>query len=109
MYLAACGSVALIHVCCRRPKIDCQDSIGANTATIKSVNGATCLDIELRQSKFLDNIVEQGVRAVKRITDPLMGFKSFWSVQKLISGTETMHMVKKGQLQGSPRVALSRI
>jgi putative transposase len=78
------------------------DKSGANTAAIKSVNGAACLDIELRQSKYLNNIVEQGVRAVKRITDPLMGFKSFWSVQKLISGTETMHMVKKGQLQGSP-------
>jgi putative transposase len=29
----------------------------------------------------------------------MMGFKSFWSAQKLISGIETMYMVKKGQLQ----------
>jgi transposase-like protein len=35
---------------------------------------------------------------VKRITNPMMGFKSFWSAQKLIAGIETMHMVKKGQL-----------
>ena len=47
----------------------------------------------------LNNIVEQNHRAVKRITDPMMGLKSFWSAQKLISGIETMHMVKKGQLQ----------
>ena len=47
----------------------------------------------------LNNIVEQDQRAVKRITDPMMGFKSFWSAQKLIAGIETMHMVKKGQLQ----------
>ena len=35
---------------------------------------------------------------MKRITDPMLGFKSFWSAQKLIAGIETMHMVKKGQL-----------
>ena len=35
---------------------------------------------------------------MKRITDPMMGFKSFWSAQKLIAGIETMRMVKKGQL-----------
>jgi putative transposase len=29
----------------------------------------------------------------------MMGFKSFWSAQKLIAGIETMHMMKKGQLQ----------
>ena len=75
------------------------DKSGANTAVIKSVNGDAGLDIELQQSKYLNNIVEQDQRAVKRITDPMMGFKSFWSAQKLIAGIETMHMVKKGQLQ----------
>ena len=74
------------------------DKSGANTAAIKSVNGDACLGIELRQSKYLNNIVEQDHRAVKRITNPIMGFKSFWSAQKLISGIETMHMIKKGQL-----------
>ena len=29
---------------------------------------------------------------------PMLGFKSFWSAQKLISGIETLHIVKKGQL-----------
>jgi transposase-like protein len=57
-----------------------------------------CLVIELRQSKYLNNIVEQDHRAVKRITNPMLGFNSFWSAQKLIAGIETMHMVKKGQL-----------
>ena len=74
------------------------DKSGANTAAIKSVNGDACLDIELRQSKYLNNIVEQNHRAVKRITDPMLGFKSFSSAHKLISGIETMHMIKKGQL-----------
>ena len=74
------------------------DKSGANTAAIKSVNLDARLDIELRQSKYLNNIVEQDHRAVKRITDPMMCFKSFWSAQKLLKGIETMHMIKKEQL-----------
>lgn len=74
------------------------DKSGANTAAIKCVNADVCLNIELRQSKYLNNIVEQDHRAVKRVKDPMMGFKSFWSAQKLITGIETMHMIKKGQL-----------
>lgn len=74
------------------------DKSGANTAAIRSVNEDARLDIELRQSKYLNNMVEQDHRAVKRITNPMLGFKSFWSGQKLIAGIETMHIVKKGQL-----------
>ena len=33
-----------------------------------------------------------------KVTDPILGFKSFWSAQKLIAGIETMHMIKKGQM-----------
>jgi hypothetical protein len=51
-----------------------------------------------RQAKYLNNIVEQDHRAVKRITNPMLGFKSFRTAQKLIAGIGTMHMVKKGQL-----------
>ena len=74
------------------------DKSGANTAAIKSVNDDACLDIELRQSKYLNNLVEQDHRAVKRIVDPMLRFKSFWSAQKLIAGIETMHMIKKDQI-----------
>lgn len=75
------------------------DKSGANTAAIRSVNEDACVDIELRQSKYLNNIVEKDHRAVKRVTAPMLGFKSFWSAQILIAGIEAMHMVKKGQLQ----------
>ena len=74
------------------------DKSGANTAAIRSVSQDACLDIEHRQSKYLNNIVEQDHRAVKRIVDPMLGFKSFGSATKLIAGIETMHMIKKGQL-----------
>ena len=53
----------------------------------------------LRQSKYLNNRVEQDRRAVKRITRPMLGFKAFRSAARIIAGIETMHMIKKGQLR----------
>ena len=50
------------------------------------------------QNKYLNNIVEQDHRAVKRITRPTLGFKSFWSARILVAGIETMHMIRKGQM-----------
>ena len=83
------------------------DKSGANTPAIQSVIVDACLDIELRQSKYLNDIAEQDHRAVKRITSPMLGFKLFWSAQKLIAEIETMHMIKKGQLQcpGGPPIS----
>jgi transposase-like protein len=52
----------------------------------------------MRQNKYLNNIVEQDHRAIKRISRPMLGFKSFWSARIIIAGIETMHMIKKGQL-----------
>ena len=52
----------------------------------------------MRQSKYLNNIVEQGHWAIKRITRPMLGFKSFWSARIIITGIETMHTIKKGQM-----------
>ena len=83
------------------------DKGGANTAATRSVNADACLDTELHQSKYLNNIVEQDHRVVKRIVDPMLGFKSFWSAQKLIAGIETMHLIKKGQLRCPEEQALS--
>lgn len=67
------------------------DKSGTNTAAIRGVNGDACLDIELRLSKYLNNIVPQGHQTVKRIINPLLGFKSFWSAQKVITRIETMN------------------
>jgi transposase-like protein len=72
------------------------DKSGAKTAAIRGVNDDACVDIERRQSKYLNNNIEQDHLAVNRITNPMMWFKSFWSAQKLIAGIETMHMVKMG-------------
>ena len=74
------------------------DKSGANTAAIESVKADACVDILMRQNTYLNNIVEQDHRAIKRITQPMRGFKSFWSVRILIAGIETMHMIRKGQM-----------
>jgi len=53
--------------------------------------------ITVRQIKYLNNIVEQDHRGVKRITKPMMGFKAFHSAQATLAGIELHHMLKKGQ------------
>jgi transposase-like protein len=53
------------------------DKSEGNTAAIRRVTDDACVDIELHQSKYLNNIIEQDHRAVKRITNPMLGFKSF--------------------------------
>ena len=75
------------------------DKSGANTAAIEGIR-SDCTHIELRPCKYLNNIVEQDHRAIKRIVRPMLGFKSFRSARALIAGIETMHMIKKGQLAG---------
>ena len=74
------------------------DKSGANTAAIESVKADACVDILMRQNKYLNNIVEQDHRAIQQITRPILGFKSFWSARIIIAGIETMHMIRKGQL-----------
>ena len=71
---------------------------GANTAAIEGMRADSGADIQLPQSKYLNNIVKQDHRAIKRIVRPMLGFKSFRCASILIAGIETMHMIKKRQL-----------
>ena len=52
----------------------------------------------MRQSKYLNNLVEQDHRTVKRTTRPMLGFKSFRCARILITGIEVMRMIRKGRL-----------
>jgi transposase-like protein len=83
------------------------DKSGANTSAIESVKTDACVDILMRQNKYLNNIIEQDHRAVKRVTQAMLGFKSFWSARILIAGIETMHMIRKGQLNCPNSTAMS--
>jgi putative transposase len=53
------------------------DKSGAKAAAIASYNLEQDAEIELRQVKYLDNVVEQDHRAIKRQVRPMMGFKFF--------------------------------
>ncbi len=53
---------------------------------------------KLRQNKYLNNIVEQDHRFIKRLVNPGLGFKSFYTARITISGYETMNMIRKGQV-----------
>jgi transposase-like protein len=74
------------------------DSSEANEAAIKRYNQEHGTSIEIRQLKYLNNMVEQDHRAVKRITRPMLGFKSFAAAHATLVGIELMHMLKKRQL-----------
>jgi putative transposase len=75
------------------------DKSGANTAAIESHNVETEAGIEIRQVKYLNNLVEQDHRAIKRLVRPMLGFKSFRSAAVTLAGIELMHMIRKGQLR----------
>jgi putative transposase len=73
------------------------DKSGANKAAIDKINAGRAVPITVRQVKYLNNIVEQDHRAIKRVTRPMLGFKSFRSAGNVLAGVELMHMIWKGQ------------
>jgi len=56
--------------------------------------------VELRQNKYLNNLVEQDHRFIKRLVNPDMGFGSFNTARRTLRGYEAMNMIRKGQVQG---------
>ena len=74
------------------------DKSGANKAAMDEINGRGETLIIARQVKYLNNIVEQDHRAIKRVTRPMLNFKSFRAARNVLAGIELMHMIRKGQL-----------
>jgi putative transposase len=74
------------------------DGSEANAAAIRSYNEEHGTAIIIRQVKYLNNLVEQDHRGVKRVTRPMLGFKSFAAAQGTLVGIELMHMLKKSQM-----------
>ena len=71
---------------------------GANKAAIDQIIEDQNLSIPVRQVKYLNNIVEQDHRAVKRVARIMLGFNAFKSAKSVIAGIELMRMIRKGQL-----------
>ena len=74
------------------------DGSEAHAAAMRNDNQAHGTTIAIRQVKYLNNMVEQDHRAVKRVTRPMLGFKSFDAAHRTLVGIELMHMLKKKQL-----------
>jgi len=55
---------------------------------------------ELRQSKYLNNLVEQDHRFIKRLVKLGMGFFTFATAWRTLQGYEAMNMLRKGQIRG---------
>src|SRR5436189_6382528 len=55
---------------------------------------------DLRQVKYLNNLIEQDHRFIKRRTRPGLGFFAFDTAQRTLRGYETMNMLRKGQIKG---------
>lgn len=74
---------------------------GANTAALVTLNAGKPEEetMTVRQSKYLNNLVEQDHRNIKRRTRPMLGFKSFRRAQTILAGIELIHMIRKGKYQ----------
>jgi len=55
---------------------------------------------ELRQVKYLNNLIEQDHRFIKRLVKPGMGFFSLETAWRTLQGYEVMNTMRKGQMQG---------
>ena len=89
------------------------DKSGANPSAIKWINLILALlalviywesgkvlwwhQIIMRQIKYLNNLVEQDHRFIKKLTKPMMGFKAFYSANSTLTGIELHPMLRKGQ------------
>ncbi len=58
---------------------------------------------ETRQVKYLNNIIEQDHRFIKRRVKPGLGFGSFNTARRTLTGYEAMNMIRKGQIDGIDR------
>ena len=65
--------------------------------------GVLAATSQLRQCKYLNNILEQDHRFIKRRVNPGLGFSSFKTAHRTIKGYEAMNMIRKGQIEGVGR------
>lgn len=91
------------------PRVITLDKSGANLSAIKEIkreNDTAIKDVEIRQIKYLNNIIEQDHRFIKKKVKSTLEFKTFNSAKRIISGIETMNMLRKKQVDGLDRNAL---
>jgi transposase, IS6 family len=87
------------------PRVINVDKNAAYPKAIAELKAAGVLpqQMELRQVKYLNNLIEQDHRFIKRLVKPGMGFFSFETAWRTLQGYEVMNMLRKGQVQGVNR------
>ncbi len=73
------------------------DGSAANKFALEECNNLNNTSIEIRQVKYLNNIVEQNHRGIERITNAMLGFKSINSASITLNGIEMVHAIRKRQ------------
>ena len=86
-----------------KPRVVNIDKSGANKSGIRTINRdlLTVRKIRIRQCKYLNNIVEQDHRNIKRRIWIDTGFKEFESAQRTLAGVEVVNIIRKGQIADS--------
>lgn len=83
------------------PRVITVDKNAAYPKALKHLKTAGLLAVacELRQNKYLNNLIEQDHRFIKRLVKPGLGFFSFETAMKTLQGYEIMNMIRKGQVR----------
>jgi len=82
------------------PRVITIDKNPAYLPTIDELKNENNLfkNVEIRQTRYLNNIIEQDHRSIKRIIVPMLGFQFVRSASKTLKGIEALNMVKKRQV-----------
>ncbi|MGG3523874.1 DDE-type integrase/transposase/recombinase, partial [Bacillus pseudomycoides] len=91
-------ALAASHIC--KPRVITVDKNPAYPVAIQELKEEKRMPegIQIRQVKYLNNIVEQDHRFIKKRVRSMLGFKSYETAASILSGVEAMHMMKKRQL-----------
>ena len=83
------------------PRVITVDKNPAYPSSINELKNDKILpkNVGIQQIKYLNNIIEQDHRSIKRIVNPMLGFQSFRSANKTLKGIEAMNMIRKGQVK----------
>ena len=89
------------------------DKSGANLVRLENMNCMLILNrwhwlIEVLQVKYLNNIIEQDHRFIKKLTKQMKGFKSIGSASATLDGIKVAHMIRKQQFGTSEQPAFQQ-
>ncbi|CAI8983157.1 transposase [Bacillus sp. IT-79MI2] len=102
-------ALAASHIC--KPRVITVDKNPAYSVAIQELKEEKRMPegIQIRQVKYLNNIVEQDHRFIKKRVRSMLGFKSYETATSILSGVEAMHMIKKGQLHPQVKSAQNEV